>query len=335
MEDFLERKGPEYLSQDFWGGGAKSGLNSEDTRELEETLALFLTGATSEVQHLKAMAVQTAATARGGDGGVGFAGGGSGSLASVERVMPPYRHKGTIASDDVNGEQGTVLQFQVNLVGTLNERLKALAHQMQHLQRTRQRYKVNPFRISSTLRLDSNRTKEQDEALQVLASIPRRTKDSRPSALSKESSKSKPSSKKQEAKQEAPAPLAAKYAYDVGSAAEMARLNAIAEKHRKELEAENKDLQAKFSRDSQQVRRLEGTVNEISLMLAQFTELLEEQSESVIDVHRQSKITTQHVHESEDQLTSALKSSASYRKMMVVLILAMSFAVILLDILTP
>src|SRR5690606_37034670 len=102
--------------------GGKGWQNSEDTRELEETLALFLTGATSEVQHLKAMAVQTAATARGGDiGGVE----GSGSLASVERVMPPYRHKGTIVADAGQGEQGTVLQFQVNLIGTLNERLKA------------------------------------------------------------------------------------------------------------------------------------------------------------------------------------------------------------------
>lgn len=48
---------------------------------------------------------------------------------------------------------------------------------------------------------------------------------------------------------------------------------------------------------AEQNRRLEGTVMDISTLLVQFTELLEEQSESVIDVHRQSKVTTQHVQE--------------------------------------
>src|SRR3546814_2972787 len=97
---------------DSWGGSARSALNTEDTRELEESLAVFLTGATTEVQHLKSMAVQTAATTKGI---------GESSLANAERMMPPYRHKGTIAADGACEGEGTVLQFQVNLVGTLNE----------------------------------------------------------------------------------------------------------------------------------------------------------------------------------------------------------------------
>ena len=97
-------------------------------------------------------------------------------------------------------------------------------------------------------------------------------------------------------------------------------------------------------------------MNEISSLLVQFTELLEEQSESVTDIHRQSKVTTEHVEDvcahsiascfggwilmciseqSEVQLVSAIKSSASFRKMMVTLIMAMSFAVFMLDFLTP
>ena len=103
-------------------------------------------------------------------------------------------------------------------------------------------------RISSKLRVDEQRSQEQEEAMQALRQLPRR---SSPVA----SSASKGPSKGDTGESKTPAqPLASRYSYDVGSASEVAKLNTIAEKHRAELEAENSDLRTKFSRDTHNVR---------------------------------------------------------------------------------
>ena len=70
-------------------------------------------------------------------------------------------------------------------------------------------------------------------------------------------------------------------------------------------------------------------------MLNQFIGLLKDQVDVIVDVHESSKVATQHVKETDDQLLLTIERSKNYQRSTVMLVVIMAVFLLILDAITP
>lgn len=162
-----------------------------------------------------------------------------------------------------------------------------------------------------------------------------------------------------------PDDFAARFSCEVAAPKKLKEYEDFALKHKAVLLAESKQLSEKFSEDLQTAMSVEKTVvgkllcwwivalamklvivyrNLIFMvlydlgvfdMLNQFIGLLKDQEDVIVDVHESSKVATQHVKETDDQLLLTIERSKNYQRSTVMLVVIMAVFLLILDAITP
>jgi hypothetical protein len=129
--------------------------------------------------------------------------------------------------------------------------------------------------------------------------------------------------------------FADRYIAEVATIEKLKDYEKFALKHKKELLAESKQLSEKFGDEMKEAVRIEDTVNNIFHMLTEFAIILQNQSEIVEVVHDSSKVATEHVNDTDEQLIQTIEKTKSFQRNLVIVIVGMSLFLLLLDALTP
>lgn len=126
-----------------------------------------------------------------------------------------------------------------------------------------------------------------------------------------------------------------RFSSDIAHPKKMAEYESFAESHRKLLERENKELNEKFSEELEQAHDIESSVASVASLLNDFSRLLEKQSVDIVDIHEDSKTTSNFVKDAEAQLVLTIERSKSSQRNMVIVTIGLSLLLLLLDFLTP
>lgn len=131
------------------------------------------------------------------------------------------------------------------------------------------------------------------------------------------------------------ASFAERYEGEIASQSKINQYAKLGAKYKSILLKEAKDLQIRFSKDMQEVNKMETTVNNISSMLTEFTRILQSQSDLVAEVHEAAQDATEHVQLTDDQLLLTLERSQSHSRNMVILTVGLGLLLLILDFVTP
>lgn len=129
--------------------------------------------------------------------------------------------------------------------------------------------------------------------------------------------------------------FSARYTAEVAPPSKLRDYEQFAMQHRNELFAESKQLSEKYSEELEEATRIEQTAASIASMMNEFVFILRSQSILVEDVHESSKMATQHVKDTDEQLLLTLDRSKTYRTSMIVLIIGMAAFLLFLDFVHP
>jgi ABC-type Na+ efflux pump permease subunit len=140
-------------------------------------------------------------------------------------------------------------------------------------------------------------------------------------------------------KQQSPPPLPQsfvdRYESEVAPPAKLKEYQSIASKHKSILLKESKMLQAQYSEDLREAHKMEITVTQISSYLAEFVQILHSQRDAVEDIHSASKTATQHVKQTDSELTTTIERTESHQRSIVILVVGLALLLLLLDFVTP
>ena len=129
--------------------------------------------------------------------------------------------------------------------------------------------------------------------------------------------------------------FAERYTAEVAPPSKLRDYEQFAMQHRNELFAESKQLSEKYSEELEEATRIEQTASSIASMMNEFVYILRSQSILVEDVHESSKMATQHVKDTDEQLLLTLDRSKTYRTSMILLIIGMAAFLLFLDFVHP
>lgn len=133
----------------------------------------------------------------------------------------------------------------------------------------------------------------------------------------------------------ADAHFAQRFVDEIAPPSKMKVYEQVATKQKDILLKESQSLQKKFSDDMQQSHQLESTVMSISSMIAEFTTMIESQSDVVELVGEAAKDATSSVKATDEELLLTLERSTSYHWNMIFLIVALGLLLLLLHFITP
>ena len=131
------------------------------------------------------------------------------------------------------------------------------------------------------------------------------------------------------------ASFAQRFIDEIAPPSKMKEYEQVARKQKDILMKESQSLQKKFSDEIQQSQQLESTVMSISSLIADFTTMIESQSEVIGSVEEAAKDATTAVKATDEELLLTLERSQSYQWNMIFLIFALGCLLLLLHFITP
>jgi hypothetical protein len=129
--------------------------------------------------------------------------------------------------------------------------------------------------------------------------------------------------------------FAQRYVDEIAPAAKLREYEALASTHKAALLREAQVLKVQFSDDMQESRRMEQAVSSISVLVGDFVQMIEAQSDLVGTIGEVSEDATEAVKQTDAELLLTLERSQSHQWSMVGFILGMAALLLLLDFLTP
>jgi hypothetical protein len=204
------------------------------------------------------------------------------------------------------------------------------------LQRERERYTKNPFFLLSAASNENNAENTASGTAIVECNKPPATS----SNITNSSKKLSTKSSKDENLNGTKVPVVTqsfvdRYESEIAPPARFKEYEAIALKHKDILLKESKALQAQYSEDMKEAFKMETTVNRISSYLSEFVQILQSQRDLVDDVHTASKVATQHVKQTDTELTTTIERTESHSRYMVILTVGLAIMLLILDFVTP
>lgn len=100
-----------------------------------------------------------------------------------------------------------------------------------------------------------------------------------------------------------------RYVAEMGPLDQVKEYKQFAVKHKQNLLAESRQLSLKFGDEMHETARMKETVTDIFAMVSQFASLLQEQSEVVAEVHDNSRVASEQVRDTDQQLLDTLQRS--------------------------
>jgi Fe2+ transport system protein B len=192
------------------------------------------------------------------------------------------------------------------------QRLNRFSRIVQNLQKERKKYRLSSFKLHSSY-VVSAETENQNVKL-----IPK----ARPEKANS------PESRKEDIVSE-------RYESEIASTSKMKEYSLVADKYKKLMLIESKELQRQYSEEVRQVRMVEETTERIANMLSEFVSILHNQTEMVDDIHQSSEEAIESVRRSNRELQSTIDRSRSHQWNMVILSTVLALLILLLDAFTP
>ena len=129
--------------------------------------------------------------------------------------------------------------------------------------------------------------------------------------------------------------LAERLESEITTFSKMKEYEDIANKQKEDLFKENKRMRVKFSEGVQEAKNLERKISGISNMISEFLQILQSQSESVLDIHSNSKEATTQVKQTEGELKLTIDRTKSTTNMLISIILVFTLLLLLIDFFSP
>ena len=126
-----------------------------------------------------------------------------------------------------------------------------------------------------------------------------------------------------------------RYEDEIASAAKIKEYKAIGTKHKESLMKEAYHMQTKFKNDIVEAKQVEQTVEGISNMLTQFTQILRGQTGLVDELYETALDATDFVSQADKELQLTIKRSTSHSRNIMFLALGLAVLLLLLDFITP
>ena len=129
--------------------------------------------------------------------------------------------------------------------------------------------------------------------------------------------------------------FASRYEDEIAPASKINEYKAIGTKHKNSLMKEAYQMQNKFNNDILEAKQVEATVQGISQMLNEFTNILRSQSGYVDELYETAIDATDFVKQADDELQLTIKRSTSHSRNISMLAIGLALLLLLLDFLTP
>eukprot|EP01036_Dinobryon_divergens_P026396 gene26394-35039_t len=214
--------------------------------------------------------------------------------------------------------------FRGSVVQSLGERLSSFSKAVEKMQSELRLRSIDPLRLLSDQPLHQSAPTSYGDRISAAAAsgaageTERETQQQRKSILPLSSGS-----------------FAQRFVDEVAPPSKMREYRDIALRRRRALLQESELMHARFGLEFQEAQRMERTVSGISGMIGEFAALIEAQSELVDGIDSVSKEATSRVRQTDAELQLTLERSQSHQLSMTALLLLLSFALLLLDFLSP
>jgi len=126
-----------------------------------------------------------------------------------------------------------------------------------------------------------------------------------------------------------------RYEAEIASPQRIKEYANIATQHKESLLKETTVLRSQFDSQLTVAEGMEHNIEGVSSMLSEFLQIIETQTDQILDIRDVSKEATSSVTKTSDELDLTITRNQSYQTNMVVMIVGLAFLLLVLDFITP
>lgn len=225
----------------------------------------------------------------------------------------------------------------------LVEKLRMLTKRSQHLKRQRVKYNANPLRLL-TSGMDSGADNEVGSRRELehksAGSVHGAADYSSTAAVSVSAPAAHASGSAGKASGGSKSTVldsdfVSRYEAEIASPKRIREYSDIASKHKESLLKETALLRTQFDSQLTVTEGMEHSIEAVSSMLSEFLQIIESQSDKILDIRDVSKEATESVTKASEELETTITRTQSFQVNMVILIVGLALLLLVLDYITP
>jgi t-SNARE complex subunit (syntaxin) len=126
-----------------------------------------------------------------------------------------------------------------------------------------------------------------------------------------------------------------RYDGEIASMSKMKQYEKVGDSYKNLLLKEAKDLSGQFSEDLQEAHKIEGSVEQISALLSEFSRIVQSQSHKVESIYDSGEAATGLVKQTDKEMQLTIDRSKNYQWNMVFLSVFLGVLLLVIDWITP